>query len=289
MLHLYTNMGLTSIVDKCFWFGNGRFLGIQHGTVEQRIQDSYYSDIKLVKRYLMPLKTKQPKQAPIDEWFYKQISKLFPKQLWEGTQEQREQIRQGLIEKINNGTADKKLIPFLDKKVGEYFGKNKRVQDRSSYAIQEIESSIQFPLSVSYFYNELITGATTLESIPYLLQSLNSSVIARDELSIRTEPEKFIKRYKKVESEITGRPLIQYDYYDTEYELFETTFHHRAVMPFAELAKSMLSKLLIQTGDKETISTIKCSIDQFDTTKTQEIAHTVKYPHIVSREYSHTS
>lgn len=36
---------------KGFWFKNGRFFGSQRGSVDQRLTDPYYGDVKVLEHY----------------------------------------------------------------------------------------------------------------------------------------------------------------------------------------------------------------------------------------------
>ena len=77
---------------KGFWFGNGRFMGIQVGSVEKRLSDPYYSDVSLINHY----------------WSRGQFKPYLSK---DGAH----QIIDSLSSKLNKGTADSKLIPKLNK------------------------------------------------------------------------------------------------------------------------------------------------------------------------------
>ncbi len=109
-------------------FGNGRFFGIQTGSIEDRLDDPHCSDVDVVKYLFRKHKTilRKDKRYGIDT---------------------PETVVDRLGGKINSGNADEDLIPYIDSAIKSEVGLKSDVY-KGLISIAETEASIPYLLQV---------------------------------------------------------------------------------------------------------------------------------------------
>ena len=169
-----------------------------------------------------------------------------------------------LLEKLNSGNAGRNLIPFLDNKTTNSLNyrrvptviiEKKINKVRNQNRIFEYRESITdyLPEEITYtlfkredfdkivkdsqghysFYKKLLENLVTLESIPYLLQAMDSRLLVKEaEDSSLTQYLNFYEAH----SDNMGNP--------EHFEVTEWCDYHEVSLPFAELASTKIQTVL---------------------------------------------
>jgi len=214
-------------------FGNGRFFGFQFGNIDDRLEDPYSSDVDVVK-YLFDKRVKISKK---DKKYGTDTSSM---------------VADSLAKKINEGSADEDLIPYLDSSMENYLGFRLR------------------------FYEALLSKAETEASIPYLLQALESTYEIRDK-----EPFEIGNEVRNGEiTRETSRYMCRgyksewYEDYHEYYERFEQEQLYHVNFPFAEMAKERLEIVLEDVTDLSKTMDISQAMSEFEERKKKTVSKT---------------
>lgn len=225
------------------WFsGNLGRLGVQREPLEQRLKDPTKS-LGAVRDYWLSGRSIKPEESII------------------GARMLQEQIR--------TGTANNQLIPILDAALS-----GRPIKEFLWAALlrgQELES----PTNGYSLYSMLISGADTVESVPYLLQALKSSVVVRADTPYESSaPKRLGERYKVEKDEIciggSGwyRENLVLAHVGVVYEEWSQRNKYHARKPYAEMA---LSRLMAITeaiaGSTDSRRVITEAIERFESTK----------------------
>ncbi len=214
--------------ERGYWFGNGRFLGFQIGSLDQRLSDPYYGDDKIIRKYWMP--------GSHSSFSLSEVSR----------------ITEVFVAKVNSGSASKNLVPMLNQ-----------------FHSPDMQSEIENPLSIFHLYHEILDRSSTLESIPYLLQALESIQSTVEEEPFKKDPE--MLEYENVIETGTVHHEWGYKYawdteenFDVKYAVRSTTWHYKVNSPFGELAKLKLLTIMEKVEDKQLRYKIKSAVERFD-------------------------
>lgn len=237
------------------WFGHGRILGIQRGSVSERIEDPYYKDIRLLS-----LLCHEGQRVPLSE-----VSK-----------DEEERIIQRIAEQINQGTAsydyfglpDRDLIAFMNHELKltglslpiEYDEIHENLwivyvpQNAPVISIKEIKRGLEAsPLST---FQAILSQAITDKSLRYVARVLAASAnaVVIDKFKIR---DSFVYRGKRLEdelkeAEVVGRFIDQeinrdnfhiYSYYAVDKVTYEVT-NFEVIFPLVEAVVPAIEKIL---------------------------------------------
>lgn len=201
------------------WFGYGRRFGIQNGPFEQRIGDPFTKPSSIIERF----------------WG-------FTVQGGHVSDEQIETFTNTLIENVNAGNIDPNLVPTLEKKV---------VNLSNPLSQSGFYSYIERQNSTLRLYHRLISSANTLQSVPFLLQVLDSSFIIREdkpsETSRKLVEEKTEERWEHREKHLREEWYEVYEVVERKYEKkFKFAFKGK---PLAELARGELEAIISEATD----------------------------------------
>lgn len=229
------------------FFGHGRRLGIQMGSLEQRLTDPFnkVTVTDTVLRY----------------WYKPSIPK--------------ETLVQGariLAEQVNAGKADKDLIPKLEHALSLHPGSV--IDDETTF-----DALCKDPSSISYLYETIIASADTVESIPYLLQALDSSFCIREHEPYRSSGPELVEQHRvesnsrrEVDPHSGGIPIEYTVYEETVYDIYSQEMIYRIThIPFSELTRKQLEDIITHLDDAAMTDKIRKAIINSDEHKRTEV------------------
>lgn len=169
------------------FFGHGRRFGIQRGTLAERIEDPFYSDIQLVAA--LSNKGMRVTQSVVSTEEERRIVERLSEQINKGTGLKRWYEEGDLIFFFDHQLAQTGMALAHDHRYATYprlLNKYSVPHNLAELDPEEIQRIIN--LSIAPIAQEIISGAHTLQSIPYLQRALESRFAYRgSKLAVREE------------------------------------------------------------------------------------------------------
>lgn len=146
---------------------------------------------------------------------------------------------------------------------------------RESDFLEDVERSGD----IFYLYKQIIERASTIESVPYLLQALKSEQLIKRDMPMTVDPEIFIDTWVDY-GEVNIAPMEYHLTYT--YAVYETKDYHEVFFPFGELAKSRLVKIMAEVEDQKLRDTISNAIAIFSEREPKGIQETHRREELIS-------